>query len=86
MEARYTCVPWVIGKIKKLLPWLEVKIRKILNILCLKRVKFEFFSIKKFAWVMGTLLASTGAHTYPNSGQVASLPPSHVTQNYLRPH
>ena len=44
---------------------------------------FGGFSMKNFARVMGLLFGSTGANTYPKSGQVAPSPPS-ASRNLLQ--
>ena len=45
VETRYTCAPRVAIQIKKILPWLYIgKNNKNLDILRLKRIKFEIFA------------------------------------------
>ena len=58
-----------------------VKSKEISKILSFLKV-FDVFSINDFARVIGPLFGSTGAHTNPKSGQVASS--LQAAQNCLR--
>ena len=47
---------------------------------------FNVFSMRNFAPIMGLLFGSSGAHTYPKSGQVAPPPLPHRQKLDIEKH